>query len=76
MPEVTTPPGELMYMEISFFGFSASQNRSCMQIEDAMWSSTAPGHENDALLQQPRRQVIAALAPVRLLDDHRDQNVC
>lgn len=27
-PEVTTPPGELMYMEMSLVGFSASRNRS------------------------------------------------
>ena len=25
MPAVTTPPGELMYMEMSFFGFSLSR---------------------------------------------------
>ena len=42
MPAVTTPPGELMYMEISFFGFSDSRNSSCMQIEAAMWSSMGP----------------------------------
>ena len=42
MPAVTTPPGELMYIEISFLGFSASRNRSCMQIDAAMWSSTGP----------------------------------
>ena len=42
MPEVTTPPGELMYMAISFLGFSASKNSSCMQIEAAMWSSITP----------------------------------
>ena len=42
MPDVTTPPGELMYIEISFFGFSASRNSSCMQTEDAMWSSITP----------------------------------
>ena len=42
MPAVTTPPGELMYMEISFFGFSASRNKSCMQTDAAMWSSMGP----------------------------------
>ena len=42
MPAVTTPPGELMYMEISFFGFSDSQYSSCMQIDAAMWSSIGP----------------------------------
>src|SRR5262245_61492921 len=35
MPEVTTPPGELMYMAISFLGLSASRKSSCMQIEAA-----------------------------------------
>jgi hypothetical protein len=42
MPAVTTPPGELMYIEISFLGFSDSQYSSCMQIEAAIWSSTGP----------------------------------
>ncbi len=28
-PAVTTPPGLLMYIEISFFGFSASRKSSC-----------------------------------------------
>ena len=42
MPEVTTPPGELMYMAISFLGFSDSQYSSCMQIEAATSSSIGP----------------------------------
>ena len=42
MPEVTTPPGELMYMEISFLGFSDSQYSSCMQIDAATVSSIGP----------------------------------
>ena len=36
------PPGELIYMEISFFGFSASRNRSCAVISEATWSSIGP----------------------------------
>ena len=31
-----------MYMEISFFGFSASRNRSCAVISEATWSSMGP----------------------------------
>ena len=42
MPEVTTPPGDLIYMEISFFGFSASRKSSCAVISDATWSSMGP----------------------------------
>ena len=41
-PEVTTPPGELMYIEISFFGFSASRNRSWATTKVAMPSSIGP----------------------------------
>jgi len=40
--DVTTPPGELMYIEISFFGFSASRNRSCATTKVDMPSSTGP----------------------------------
>ena len=42
MPDVTTPPGELMYIEISFFGFSDSSHSNCAQISEAMPSSTGP----------------------------------
>ncbi len=41
-PEVTTPPGELMYIEISFFGFSASRNSSCATTSVDMPSSIGP----------------------------------
>ncbi len=41
-PLVTTPPGELMYMAISFFGFSDSRKISWAQIRDAIPSSTGP----------------------------------
>ena len=36
------PPGELMYTEISFFGFSASRKSSCAVISEATWSSIGP----------------------------------
>ena len=42
MPDVTTPPGELMYIEISFFGFSASRNSICATTSVAMPSSIGP----------------------------------
>ena len=42
MPDVTTPPGELMYIEISFFGFSASRNSSCATTSVATPSSMPP----------------------------------
>jgi hypothetical protein len=41
-PAVTTPPGELMYIEMSFFGFSASRNRSWAVMSEAIWSSIGP----------------------------------
>ena len=36
MPAVTTPPGELMYIQMSFFGFSDSRNSSCAVISEAI----------------------------------------
>src|SRR6516165_10430811 len=41
-PEVTIPPGELIYIEISFFGFSASRNSSCATTSVAMSSLIGP----------------------------------
>ena len=41
-PDVTTPPGEFIYMDISFFGFSASRNSNCAQTREAKLSSTGP----------------------------------
>ena len=37
------PPGELMYIAISFFGLSASRNRSWATTMVAVWSSIGPG---------------------------------
>ena len=62
-------------MEISFFGFSASRNSSCAQIERRHVVLDRPGDEDDALLQQPRIDVVGALAAVGLLDDHRHEQV-
>jgi hypothetical protein len=59
MPEVTMPPGELIYIEISFFGFSFDRARD----------------KDDALLQQARIDVIGPLAAVGLLDHHGHQRV-
>ena len=41
-PAVTTPPGELMYMKMSFFGFSDSRKSSWAVISEAIWSSIPP----------------------------------
>ncbi len=41
-PAVTTPPGELMYMKMSFFGFSNSRKSNWAVISEAIWSSIAP----------------------------------
>src|SRR3954454_21145513 len=41
-PDVTTPPGELMYIEISFFGLSASRNKSWATTGVDMPSSIGP----------------------------------
>src|SRR5258707_323726 len=41
-PDVTTPPGELMYIAISFFGLSASRNRSWATTRVDITSSTVP----------------------------------
>ena len=42
MPAVTTPPGELMYMKMSFFGFSDSRKSNWAVMSEAIWSSTCP----------------------------------
>jgi hypothetical protein len=42
MPAVTTPPGELMYIQMSFFGFSDSRKSSWAVMTEAIWSSTPP----------------------------------
>src|SRR6516164_5177716 len=68
-PEVTIPPGELIYIEISFFGFSASRNSSSDVVVDRA------GNEDDALLQKPRIDVVGALATIGLLDHHRNELV-
>ena len=36
MPAVTTPPGELMYMKMSFLGFSDSRKSSCAVMTEAI----------------------------------------
>src|SRR5262245_32012390 len=63
-----------MYIAISFFGLSASRNRS--------WATTRvdiiprrTSDEDDALLQQTREDVVGALAPVGLLDHHGDEGI-
>src|SRR5512145_462008 len=48
------PPGELMYMAISFLGLSASRNRSCMQIEAA--TSSLMGLERKMMRSFRRRE--------------------
>jgi amidase len=72
MPAVTTPPGELMYIEMSFDGFSLSRNSSWATISEAMCLRPA-GHEHDAFAQQAAEDVEAALAAAGLLDHHRHQ---
>ena len=62
-----------MYIAISFLGLSASRNRSCATTSVAILSSTAAGDEDDALLQEPREDVVGALAAVGLLDHHRNE---
>jgi len=39
---MSTPPGELMYIAISFLGFSASRKRSCATTRVATVSSIGP----------------------------------
>ena len=70
-PDVTRPPGELMYMAISFFGFSDLRQkklrnetrRGHVVLNDA-------GEEDDALLQKPRIDIESALTTVGLFDYH------
>ena len=48
------PPGELMYMAISFLGLSASRNSSCMQIEAA--TSSLMGLDRKTMRSFSRRE--------------------
>src|SRR4029450_11272022 len=75
MPEVTMPPGELMYMEISFFGFSASRKSSCAADQRGDLVFDRARDKDDALLQEARINVIGPLAAVGLLDHHGHQRV-
>src|SRR6185295_8780830 len=62
MPEVTTPPGELMYIETSFFGFSASRNKSCATTKVATPSSIGPVMKMILSLTRITRASLAAAA--------------
>jgi hypothetical protein len=42
IPAVTDPPGELMYKEIGFFGFSASKKSNCATISAEVASCISP----------------------------------
>ena len=67
------PPGLLIYMAISRFGFSDSRNRSCARDQARQAVLDAAGHENDPLLQQAREDVERAFAAAGLLDHHRNE---
>ena len=62
-----------MYIEISFFGFSASRKRSCARDQRRHVVLDRTGDEDDPLLQQARIDVVGALAAVGLLDHHRHE---
>jgi hypothetical protein len=70
MPDVTTPPGELMYNEISFFRFEEKQLRDD-QRRHAVFDRA--GDEDDAFFEQPRENVVGPLAAIGLFDHHRHQ---
>ena len=57
----------------SLSGSSDSRNSSCAMTTFATSSSIARAEEHDAVLEQAREQVPAALAPVGLLDDRGHQ---
>ena len=57
MPEVITPPGELIYKEMSFFGFSDSKNNSCAQTREETSSLTSPVRK--IILSFSRREKIS-----------------
>jgi hypothetical protein len=61
---VTTPPGELMYIEMSFEGFSLSRNSSWATMTEAMWSSTSP--VTKMIRSRSRREKMSKLRSPRL----------
>jgi len=56
-----------MYIEISFFGFSASRTEA-VRPPGSTCILDRSGQKDDALLQQARKNVVGALAAVGLLD--------
>jgi hypothetical protein len=64
MPAVTTPPGELMYIEMSWL-FSLSRNSSWATISEAIWSSTSP--VTNTMRSRSRRLKMSKLRSPRLV---------
>ena len=64
MPAVTTPPGELMYIQMSFFGFSDSRNSNCAVMSEAMPSSTPP--VTNTMRSRSKREKMSKLRSPRL----------
>ena len=76
MPAVIDPPGLLMYSWMSLSGSSASRNSICAMARFATVVVDRRADEDDAVLEQPREDVVRALAPVGLLDHHRVRVAC
>ena len=55
MPAVTTPPGELMYMKMSFFGFSHLEEQQLGGDQRGHMVLDLAGDEDDPLAQQARK---------------------
>jgi len=71
-PAVTTPPGELIYSETSFSGFSDSRTTAVPRnIRHVVVHR--PDDEDHALFQKARINVIGTLAASRLFDDHGNE---
>ena len=63
-PAVTTPPGQLIYMKMFFFGFSDSRNSNCAVTRLAIWSSIGPVVE--MIRSRSSREKMSKLRSARL----------
>ena len=71
-PGVIEPPGQLMYIEMSFSGSCARGGKSARR---SGWRADRrpPSEEDDPLFEQPGEDVVLPLATRGLLDDHGDE---
>ncbi len=75
MPAVTEPPGELMYKIDVLRRFLGLQIKHLRDDQVGHVVVNRRADEHDAVLQQPRVNVVTAFAAPGLFNDHRNQDL-